>query len=89
MCKPPKRGWQDKKTPRDLRIAIFHEREIANALSVPLILKESAESAVNSLRLLEDHAMQRESLLLKLRARGAVADASNRDANASTTAPFS
>jgi hypothetical protein len=32
MCKPHKRGWEDKKTVRDLRIAIAHERELADAL---------------------------------------------------------
>jgi hypothetical protein len=28
MCKPHKRGWEDKKTVRDLRAAIEHEQEL-------------------------------------------------------------
>ena len=28
MCKPYKRGWEDKKTPRDLRAAMRHEQEL-------------------------------------------------------------
>jgi len=28
MCKPYKRGWEDKKTARDLRIALKHEQEL-------------------------------------------------------------
>jgi len=36
LCKPHKRGWEDKKTVSDLRIALKHAQEIqddANALS--------------------------------------------------------
>lgn len=28
LCKPYKHGWEDKKTARDLRIAIKHEDEL-------------------------------------------------------------
>jgi hypothetical protein len=28
MCKPYKRGWEDKKNMRDLRLAIRHEQEL-------------------------------------------------------------
>jgi hypothetical protein len=28
LCKPQKRGWEDKRTSRDVRIAIAHEQEI-------------------------------------------------------------
>jgi hypothetical protein len=28
MCKPYKRGWEDKKTIRDLRLAIKHADEV-------------------------------------------------------------
>ena len=31
MCKPYKRGWQDKKTVRDLRTALKHADEMASA----------------------------------------------------------
>ena len=31
MCKPYKRGWEDKKTTGDLRVAIKHEQELQDA----------------------------------------------------------
>jgi hypothetical protein len=31
LCKPYKRGWEDKKTTRDLRLALKHEQEIRDA----------------------------------------------------------
>ena len=33
MCKPYKRGWQDKKTIRDLRVAGEHEQELKDYAS--------------------------------------------------------
>lgn len=33
MCKPHKRGWEDKKTMGDLRVAVRHEQEIRDVLS--------------------------------------------------------
>jgi hypothetical protein len=35
LCKPYKRGWEDKKTVRDLRIATKHQQEIEEAQSYP------------------------------------------------------
>jgi hypothetical protein len=32
MCKPYKRGWEDKKNVRDLRVAIQHEQELKDTL---------------------------------------------------------
>ena len=32
MCKPDKRGWEDKKTTGDLRVAVQHEQEIRDAV---------------------------------------------------------
>ncbi|MGI8435378.1 MAG: hypothetical protein ACR2NX_00510 [Chthoniobacterales bacterium] len=31
MCKPHKRGWEDKKTVRDLRSALQHENELGTS----------------------------------------------------------
>ena len=31
LCKPYKRGWEDKKTVRDLRVATKHQQEIEEA----------------------------------------------------------
>jgi hypothetical protein len=33
MCKPYKRGWEDKKTVQDMRVAFRHEQEINEALA--------------------------------------------------------
>ena len=32
MCKPHQRGWEDKKTTGDMRVAVKHEQEIRDAL---------------------------------------------------------
>ena len=34
MCKPVQRGWEDKKTVRDVRVAIQHEQELKEHLSI-------------------------------------------------------
>ncbi len=31
MCKPNKRGWEDKKTAQDVRLAVKHEFELRDA----------------------------------------------------------
>ena len=31
MCKPHKRGWEDKKTAGDLRTAVKHEQELQDS----------------------------------------------------------